>query len=153
MLTLDTISSPAWTRKKSKRLGRWNGSGKWTFSGRGCKGQNARAGGWVPDWFEGGQTPLFRRMPKMKGFSNAVFTKHYNIINLQDIEKLISLWITKIDKQALLDSKLIRRKSLPVKLLGVGTLTKSVEVEVDIASKSATQAIKDTGGTLTLLQA
>ena len=153
MLTLDTISSPVWTRKKSKRLWRWNSSGKWTFSGRGCKWQNARAGGWVPDWFEGGQTPLFRRMPKMRGFSNAVFTKHYNIINLQDIEKLISLWITKIDKQTLLDSKLIRRKSLPVKLLWVGTLSKSIEIEVDIASKSATQAIKDTGGTLTLLQA
>ena len=153
MLTLDTISSPAWTRKKSKRLGRWNSSGKWTFSGRGCKGQNARAGGWVPDWFEGGQTPLFRRMPKLKGFSNAVFTKHYNIINLQDIEKLIAIWITKIDKQVLLDSKLIRRKTLPVKLLGVGTLSKSVEIEVNLASKSATQAIKDTGGTLTLLQA
>ncbi len=152
MLTLDTLCSPVWTRKKSKRLGRGNSSGKGTFSGRGCKGQNARSGGWVPDWFEGGQTPLFRRMPKMKGFSNAVFTKHYNIINLQDIEKLISLWITKIDKQALLDAKIIRRKTLPVKLLWVWNITQSVEIEVDIASKSATQAIKDSGGTLTLTQ-
>ena len=153
MLTLDTISSPAWTRKKSKRLGRWNSSGKWTFSGRGCKGQNARTWGWVPDWFEGGQTPLFRRMPKLKGFSNAVFTKHYNIINLQDLEKLISLWITKIDKQVLLDAKAIRRKSLPVKLLWVWTVTQGIEIEVDIASQSASKAIKDAGGTLTLTKA
>ena len=152
MLTLDTISSPAWTRKKSKRLGRGNSSGKGTFSGRGCKGQNARAGGGVPDWFEGGQTPLFRRMPKMRWFSNAVFTKHYNIINLKDIQKLIDLWITTIDKQTLLDARLIRRKTLPVKLLWVGTLSSSVELQVDLASVSATKAVQDAGGTLTVLK-
>ena len=153
MLTLDTISSPAWTRKKSKRLWRWNSSGKGTFSGRGCKWQNARAGGGVPDWFEGGQTPLFRRMPKMRGFSNAVFTKHYNIINLKDIQKLIDSGITQINKQTLLDAKIIRRKTLPVKLLWVGTLTTSVDIQVDLASASATKAIQDAGWNLSVLQA
>lgn len=52
-------------------------------------GQNCRAGGGVPDWFEGGQTPLFRRMPKLKGFSNSMFKKHFNIINVSDVQKMI----------------------------------------------------------------
>jgi len=66
MLTTKTIKSSAGNRKKSKRLGRGNGSGVGTFCGRGMNGQNSRSGGGVPDWFEGGQTPLFRRMPKLK---------------------------------------------------------------------------------------
>ena len=68
MISLSNIKSPAWAWKTSKRLWRGNWSWKWTFSWKGCKGQNSRSGGWVPDWFEWGQTPLFRRMPKLKGF-------------------------------------------------------------------------------------
>lgn len=152
MLRLDTISSPAGTRKKSKRLGRGNGSGKGTFSWRGCKGQNARSGGGVPDWFEGGQTPLFRRMPKLKGFSNAVFKKHYNLVNLDDIEKIASLWILNIDKQTLLDAKIIRRKTLPVKLLGRWEVKTAVTLSVDIASKSAIDKIKNAWWSVQILE-
>lgn len=152
MLTLDTLKSPIWARRKAKRLWRGNSSWKGTFSGRGCKGQNARSWWGVPDWFEWGQTPLFRRMPKMRGFSNAVFTTHYNIINLEDIERLVTLGITKIDKQVLLDAKVIRRKKLPVKLLWSWKLSSSVEIHVDLASQSATKAVSNAWGTLTLIQ-
>lgn len=150
MLTQDTLRSPTWTRKSAKRLGRGNSSWKWTFCWRGCKGQNSRAGGGVPDWFEGGQTPLFRRMPKLKWFSNAVFTKYYNVINISDIAKLAEIGITTIDKQVLLDAKVIRRKKLPVKLLWAWELTASVTISVDLASESAIKSVKDSGWSLTL---
>lgn len=80
-------------------------------------GQNSRSGGGVPDWFEGGQTPLFRRMPKMKGFSNALFKTHFNIVNLSDIQTLADAGITEITKDVLLSHGIVTRKSLPVKLL------------------------------------
>jgi large subunit ribosomal protein L15 len=67
-------------------------------------GQNCRSGGGVPDWFEGGQTPLFRRMPKLKGFSNAKFKKHFNIINLSDIEVAITKGAKEITKDTLLET-------------------------------------------------
>ena len=118
MLTTHTIKPNAGSRKKSKKLGRGNGSGKGTFCGRGMNGQNCRSGGGVPDWFEGGQTPLFRRMPKLKGFSNALFKKHYNVINLSDLESLAKDGVKEITKELLLEKRIIRKKSLGIKLLG-----------------------------------
>ncbi len=151
MLTHDTLKPTKGSRKKSKRLGRGNGSGKGTYSTRGMNGQNARSGGGVPDWFEGGQTPLFRRMPKLKGFSNARFKKHYNIINLSDIEVAVKKGAKTISQETLLETGVITRKNLPVKLLGGGELSSKVDVSVDAASKTAQQAIEKAGGKLTLL--
>ena len=142
MLTINTIKSTAGSRKKSKRVGRGNGSGKGTFSARGMNGQNCRSGGGVPDWFEGGQTPLFRRMPKLKGFSNARFKKHYNIINLSDIELAVSKGVKEVNKQTLLETGIITRKNLGVKLLGKGELKASIIVTVDAASTSAKTAVE-----------
>lgn len=150
MLTTNTIKSTAGSRKKSKRVGRGNGSGKGTFSTRGMNGQNCRSGGGVPDWFEGGQTPLFRRMPKLKGFSNARFKKHYNVINLSDIEVAVSKGVKEITKETLLEAGIITRKNLGVKLLGNGELKAKITVSVDAASSSAKVAIEKAGGTLNL---
>jgi len=111
-------------------------------------GQNCRSGGGVPDWFEGGQTPLFRRMPKLKWFSNAKFKKHYNIINLSDIEFAITKWAKEITKDTLLETGVITRKSLGVKLLGNWELTSKIAVTVDLASASAKAAVEKAGGTL-----
>lgn len=148
MLTTQTIKPTDGSRKKSKRLGRGNGSGKGTFSGRGMNGQNCRSGGGVPDWFEGGQTPLFRRMPKLKGFSNAKFKKEFNVVNLSDIEVLASKGIAEITTEVLLENKVIRKKGLPVKLLGQGEIKSKVTLTVDAASASAKAAIEKAGGTL-----
>jgi len=145
MLSTKTISPTTGSRKKSKRVGRGNASGKGTFCGRGMNGQNSRSGGGVPDWFEGGQTPLFRRMPKLKGFTNARYTKHFNIINISDIELLASSGVTKIDATALLENNVIRKKTLPVKLLGNGELKTKCDVSVDAASASAVEAVEKTG--------
>lgn len=150
MLTTHTIKPTAGSRKTSKKLGRGNGSGKGTFCGRGMNGQNCRSGGGVPDWFEGGQTPLFRRMPKLKGFSNAKFKKHYNIINLSDLEIVATSGVTEITKEVLLEKNIIRKKSLGIKLLGEGELKAKITLTVDAASNSAKAAVEKAGGTLTI---
>ncbi len=148
MLSLTNVKPNQGSRKTFKRLGRGNGSGKWTYCGRGCNGQNSRSGGWVAAWFEWGQTPLFRRMPKLKGFSNAKFKTIYNVINISDLAKLAEKGITTINKEVLLENKIVRRKTLPIKLLGQGELTTKVIVTVDSASATAKEAIEKAGGKL-----
>lgn len=150
MLSINNIKADGWSRKTSKRLGRGNGSWKWTFCGRGMNGQNSRSGGWVPDWFEWGQTPLFRRLPKLKGFSNFKFKKHFNLINLSDLEKLASNWVTEINKEVLLENGVISKKNLDVKLLGNGELTLKVNVTVSKSSASAKEAIEKAWGKIEL---
>lgn len=145
MITLNNLKSNKGSRKSSTRVGRWNGS-KGTFCGRGMNGQNCRSGGWVPDWFEWGQTPLFRRLPKLKGFTNARFMTKYNVINLSDVEKLASKWITEINKEVLLENRVIRRKTLEVKLLGDGELKTKVTISVAWASKTAIAGVEKAGG-------
>ena len=151
MITLKNIKSNTGSRKKSKRLWRWNGSWKGTFCGRGMNGQNCRSGGWVPDWFEGGQTPLFRRLPKLKGFSNARFMTKYNVVNLKDLELLASKGITEINKEVLLENKIIRRKTLDVKLLAKGELTSKITISINLASKTAIEAVEKAGGKIELI--
>lgn len=148
MLSLTNIKPNSGSRKTSKRLWRWNGSGKWTYSWRGLNGQNSRAGWWVAPWFEWGQTPLFRRMPKLKGFSNTKFKTEYSIINLSDIALLADKGITTINKEVLLANKIIRRKSLPIKLLWQWELTVKVDVVVDKASSKAIEAVEKAWGKL-----
>ncbi len=150
-MELNSIKPNKGSRKTFKKLGRGNGSGKGTFCGRGMNGQNSRSGGWVPDWFEWGQTPLFRRMPKLKGFSNARFKKHFNIINLSDLEILAKAGVKDITKEAMLEHRIIRKKSLGVKLLGKGELKSKVTLTVDRASASAIEAVAKSGGKLTVL--
>lgn len=148
MLSLTNVKPNSGSRKTSKRLGRGNGSGKWTYCGRGCNGQNCRSGGWVAAWFEWGQTPLFRRMPKLKGFSNAKFKTEYNIINISDLAVLAEKGITTITKEVLLENNIVRRKSLPIKLLGQWELSAKVDVVVDKASAIAKEAIEKAWGKL-----
>ena len=145
MLSLTNVKPNSGSRKTFKRLGRGNGSGKWTFCGRGMNGQNCRSGGWVAAWFEWGQTPLFRRMPKLKGFTNAKFMTEYNTINLSDLAILAEKGITDITKEVLLENRVIRKKSLWIKLLGMWELTVKVNVSVDKASATAKEAIEKAG--------
>lgn len=151
MLSLNTLKSNSGSRKTSKRLWRGNGSGKWTFCWKGCKGQNARSGGWVPAWFEWGQTPLFRRMPKLKGFSNALFKKEFNIINLADLETLASKGILEINKDVLIENGLVRKKDLAIKLLWKWELKAKLNIVVDKASAGAKAAVEKAWGKLELI--
>lgn len=151
MVSLNNIKSSLWSRKTSKRVWRWNGSWKWTYCGRWCKWQNSRSWGWVPDWFEWGQTPLFRRMPKLKWFSNAMFKKEFNIINISDLELLATLWITEITKEVLLEKRIIRKKTLWVKLLADWDLKQKINISVNKASKKAIELIEKLGGKVEII--
>ena len=151
MLSLNNIKATSGARKTSKRVWRWNGS-KWTFSGRWMNGQNARSWGWVPAWFEWGQTPLFRRMPKLKGFSNAKFRKEYNIITFRHLELLAWKWITEINKETLAQNKMLKNKDFGVKLLTKGDLKSVVNISVDKASVWAIKAVEKAGWKVVLLE-
>lgn len=129
-------------RKSTKRLGRGQGSGQGKTAGKGHKGQNARSGGGVAIGFEGGQTPLFKRIPK-RGFTN--FTrKEYAIINLSDLNRFDEG--ATVDAFALVTEGLIKKLHNGVKILGNGKLEKKLNVQCHKISKSAKEAIEKVGG-------
>ncbi|MFA6528189.1 MAG: 50S ribosomal protein L15 [Candidatus Gracilibacteria bacterium] len=134
---------PAQKKKAKMRVGRGNGSGKGTFCGRGGKGQSARAGGTLRRGFMGGQTPLIRQMPKLKGFTNPNKIR-YQVVNVFQLEVFKDG--SKVDKEALKKQKLIQNIEKPVKILSQGELTKKLTVIVENASLGAIKKIEKTGG-------
>lgn len=138
-----TISPAPGSRKTRIRRGRGNGS-KGTFSGRGVKGQSARSGGRRRPGFEGGQTPLFRKMPKLKGFKNINYME-YQVVNLSSLDKKFEDGAT-VTITELHEKRLVSTTKKPVKILGNGTLGKKLTITADRASKSAIAAIEKAGG-------
>ncbi|WP_338983328.1 50S ribosomal protein L15 [Spiroplasma endosymbiont of Othius punctulatus] len=134
------------SKKDTTRVGRGMASGKGKTSTRGHKGQNSRSGGGVRPGFEGGQTPLFRRLPKI-GFTN-IFQKEYVIINL---EKLQTLKTDLVNHDTLFEAKIIKKKNVLIKILGNGKVTKKLTVKVNKVSKSAEEAIKAAGGSIEVI--
>lgn len=144
-MKLNAIKPTPGSKTSTKRLGRGNGSGKGTFAGKGCKGQNARAGGGVRPGFEWGQTPLFRRMPKKKGFSNYLFKKAYNVVTLDILEKAAKAGASIVDVETLLKSRLVSIKDAPLKVVGSGTITAKITVKAAKFTEGAKQAIEKAG--------
>ncbi|ATG97188.1 50S ribosomal protein L15 [Mesoplasma lactucae] len=142
-MKLNELKSTKGSRKDVTRVGRGTGSGKGKTASRGHKGQNSRSGGGVRPGFEGGQTPLFRRLPKV-GF-NSLNRKEYVLINLGQIENFD---FNDINPKTLVDNKIIKNEDVLVKILGNGTLTKKVNVKVNKISQSAKDAIEKNGGTV-----
>lgn len=134
---------PAQKKKAKMRVGRGNGSGKGTFCGRGGKGQTARAGGNLRRGFMGGQTPLIRQMPKLKGFKNPTKVR-YQVVNVFQLEVFKDG--TRVDKEALKKQKLIQNIEKPVKILSQGELTKKLTVIVENASQEAIKKIEKVDG-------
>ena len=135
------------SRKKRKRVGRGQGSGHGGTSTRGHKGQHSRSGAKFRAWFEGGQMPLQRRVPKF-GFRNFARTE-YNILNLADIQILVDsgkFSEGKIDKELLVSSKIIRGLDKPLKILGNGELKAKLEISANSFSKAAVEKIEKGGG-------
>ncbi len=131
------------SKKKKQRVGRGIGSGRGYTCGRGANGQNSRSGGKVRPTFEGGQTPLFRRLPK-RGFNNPN-KKNFNIINLKQLNNFSDDTI--IAPELLQEEGLISRPaSAGVKILGDGELEKKLTVKAQAFSKSAREKIADAGG-------
>ncbi len=135
----------AGSRKKRKRVGRGPGSGLGKTCGRGHKGAKSRSGFKNKRGFEGGQTPLKRRLPKF-GFTNPN-RQTYQLINLDRLEKLEQLTDgTSLETQQMLEMGLIRNTKTPVKLLGRGSLTKKIKITVDKASRGAVESVTQAGG-------
>jgi len=139
-----TLHPPKGSVKKKKIRGRGNSSGRGGTSGKGHKGQNARSGGSVRPGFEGGQMPLYRRIAR-RGFSNFVFKKNYQIVNVATLEERFES-SEEVTKESLLEKGIIRKKDLPVKVLGDGELKKALNVHVNKVSASAREKIEKAGG-------
>ena len=133
------------SRTPSRRVGRGHGSGRGKTAGRGTKGQNSRAGGNLPAWFEGGQTPLHIRVPKLHGFRNRgrVAYAPLNVGRLTDVEKG-----TLVTPDVLAHDGLIRDTKLPVKILGVGDAPKGVTIHAHAFSRSALDKLAAAGSTV-----
>ena len=128
-----------------KRVGRGHGSGLGRNAGRGDKGYHSRSGSKHRPWFEGGQMPLHRRVPK-RGFSNFLFKKEFQVVNISDLELLTT---DTIDSNILKDNGLVKYSMRPIKILGTGDLTKKLNVTANSFSKSAKEKIEKAGGSVT----
>ncbi|MDH6366142.1 MULTISPECIES: 50S ribosomal protein L15 [Breznakia] len=129
-------------RKNRKRLGRGHGSGQGKTAGKGHKGQNARSGGGVRLGFEGGQTPLARRLPK-RGFTN--FTrKEYGIVNVEALNKFDNG--VEVTPELLIETGLVKKELSGIKVLGEGALEKKLTVKANKFSKAAIASIEKAGG-------
>lgn len=129
--------------KKRKRVGRGTGSGSGTTAGRGMNGQNSRSGGGVRPGFEGGQMPLFRRLPK-RGFTNARFKKHWSVVNVDVLNNFENE--TVITPELLIQTGIVKKLNDGIKILGDGELKVSLTVKANKFTQSAIKKIEAAGG-------
>jgi|TARA_B100001750_G_C15434145_1_gene559944 large subunit ribosomal protein L15 len=141
MTRLHEISRTSGKKSKRKRIGRGNGSGKGTYSGRGLKGQKQRES--IKPLFEGGQTPLIKKLPHMRGFNN-LFKISYIPVNLDILNSFDDG--SEVNIESLIDKKLLRNRKLLIKILGRGDLSKKLVVSAHSFSVNAEKKIKKAGG-------
>ena len=137
---------PIHPRKDRKRVGRGNGSGRGTYSGRGIKGQKARTGGRIRPGFEGGQNPLVKGLPTLRGFTN-IFRTEYQVVNLGKLARLPQE-VTEVTPELLEQFGLVRSAKGPIKILGDGALRRPLQVQASKFSQSARAKIETAGGTV-----
>lgn len=142
-MKLNAIKAKAGANSARKRVGRGNASGHGTFSGRGCKGMGQRKSGNVRPGFEGGQTPLISRLPKLRGFKNPVKV-YFQIVNVADLNRFKDG--EEVNVQTLLEKKIISKKDVPVKILGNGKLERKLTLRVQKASAVAKEKVIAAGG-------
>ena len=130
--------------KTRKRVGRGNGSGLGKTAGTGEKGQKSRSGVSISPWFEGGQTPLYRRIPK-RGFNNARFRTEYAVVNLSDLNKFNDGDV--ITPATLVEKGIVKKEMAGIKVLANGKLEKKVTVKANRFSSAAVTKIEELGGT------
>lgn len=149
MSTLSTLKPSTGSRTRSKSIARGRGSGRGGTNGRGMNGQNSRTGtGKRYPTFEGGQTPLFRRTPKRRGFT-AYAPEQFVLVNLDQLQKLADAGVSSVDYGVLYERRIIREKGKLLKVLGRGTLSAKIDVVADAYSQSAKTAIEKAGGKAT----
>ncbi len=142
-MKLHELSPAEGSVKENFRKGRGAGSGNGKTAGKGHKGQNARSGGGVRPGFEGGQLPLYRKLPK-RGFNNFRFGKKYSVINVQSLNKFNDGDV--VDSAALLSAGIIKNVFDGVKVLGEGEIAKKLTVKATVFSASAKEKIEAAGG-------
>ena len=146
-MRLNSLNPAKGSVKNKKRIGRGRGSGLGKTSGRGHKGSGQRSGNKKRPWFEGGQMPLARRLPR-RGFNN-IFKEKYQIVNIGDIINLKDG--SAIDPVFLKDSGLIRSSLKPVKILGNGSIEKKIKISASAFSSAAKEKIEKAGGEIIIL--
>jgi large subunit ribosomal protein L15 len=146
-MKLHELKPAVGSRKERNRVGRGIGSGNGKTSGKGHKGQNARSGGGVRPGFEGGQNPLFRRLPK-RGFTN-VNRKEYAIVNVETLNRFEDG--AEVTAALLLETGVVSNEKAGIKILGHGELTKKLTVKAHKFSASAKEAIEKAGGSIEVI--
>ncbi|WPJ98054.1 50S ribosomal protein L15 [Coraliomargarita algicola] len=141
-MNLDNIPTIKGATHPTKRLGRGEGSGHGKTSGKGHKGQKARSGGGIRIGFEGGQMPLYRKLPR-RGFNNKNFKVSYQLVNVGQLEKLEG---DVVDRESLIQAGLVRDNKQGVKLLGDGEVSKAYTIKLSKVSDSAKSKIEAAGG-------
>ena len=144
-MRLETISSSPGSRKARKRVGRGDGSGHGTYSGRGCKGQKSRAGYRMKPGFEGGQLPLIKRLPRKRGFTN-IFRIEYSVVNLARLNMFEPE--SEVDLEKLIAAGIVKSLRRPVKILGEGDIDRPLSVKAHKFSAAARTKIEAAGGTV-----
>ena len=142
-MKLSELKNPEGRAKSRKRVGRGKGSGQGGTGGRGQNGQKARSGASIPNWFEGGQMPLQRRLPK-RGFNNHNFRRAFQIVNLGELVRIEN--VETIGPEELCEAGLIRSADKPVKILGDGDYSLKSTVKANAFSNSAKKKIEEAGG-------
>ena len=142
-MKLNELKPAAGSSEKAWRKGRGPGSGNGKTAGKGHKGQNARSGGGVRPGFEGGQIPMYRRLPK-RGFTNDMFKKVYAVINVADLDRFEEG--TEVTVETLIAEGIIKDVKSGVKVLGNGEITKKLTVKANVFSASAKEKIEAAGG-------
>lgn len=148
-MRLDQLAPSPGAKKSKKRVGRGCGSGLGKTAGRGSKGQNSRSGGGTPPWFEGGQMPLQRRVPK-RGFNN-IFKKQFSLVNVGDLERVSA--VNEVSPELIVKSGLIKKIYDGIKLLAKGEIDKALTVRVHKASAAAISKVEAAGGRVELISA
>ena len=139
----DELSPPPGSKKNRKRVGRGNGSGHGTYSGRGCKGQKSRSGYRMSRGFEGGQLPLIRRLPRKRGFTN-IFRIEYSIVNIDKLNMFEAG--SEVTPEKLVAAGVVKSLRYPIKILAEGNIEHSLVVRANKFSSAAKAKIEAAGG-------
>jgi large subunit ribosomal protein L15 len=142
------LRQPEGGKRQRKRVGRGDGSGHGSYSGRGMKGQKSRAGGGVRVSFEGGQLPIVKALPMLRGFTN-IFRKEYVVVNLASLAGFPAG--SQVTPSTLVSNRVVKNLKKPVKVLGQGDLEVALVVEAHKFSKSAREKIEAAGGSVRVI--
>ena len=142
-MKLNELKNHPGSTHRKKIVGRGPGSGLGKTSGRGEKGQKARSGASIKPWFEGGQNPLYKRIPR-RGFNNARFTTRYSVVNVSDLNRFEDN--TTVTPELLKEAGLVKKELNGIKILGSGKLEKKLTVKANLFTNSAINKIESIGG-------